>query len=225
MEDNPYQVVSGKRNQEIVKMPVKTEVKRKRGIWTSLVSLIAMIAVFGSIVTSCQESEPTPNMPTPEETWAADGMIFVREYRGNIRNGDYSLHWWHDEQYIYIGIRAPASGWVAVGFEPEPLHRETDTIIGFVENGKTTVLDMYSTGDFGPCTADTELGGSDDIIEFGGSEEDGYTTIEFKRRLDTDDEYDGDLATGVNEIMWGYATLDDPRQKHLERGYDEINLR
>jgi hypothetical protein len=213
------------RSVEIAKIVTKAEGKSKLSIWTGLVSLITVLAVFGSIATSCQESEPTPNMPTPEEAWAADGMISIREYNGNIHNGDYSLNWWHDEQYIYIGIRAQASGWVAVGFQPQPLHRETDTVIGFVENGKTTVLDMYSTGDLGPCITDTELGGSDDIIEFGGSEVDGYTTIEFKRRLDTGDEYDGKLVPGINEIIWAYATLDDPRQKHFEHGFDEIDLK
>jgi hypothetical protein len=61
-------------------------------------------------------------------------------------------------------------------------------------------------------------------VEFGGREQGGVTTIEFKRRLVTGDGYDGELASGVNEIIWAYSPFDDTRQKHAEHGYGEIKL-
>jgi hypothetical protein len=76
----------------------------------------------------------------------------------------------------------------------------------------------------GSCTADSELGGSDDVLEYGGREEGGYTVIEFKRLLSTVDEYDGELLSGANEIVWAYSTLDDPRQRHTNQGHGEIGL-
>ena len=113
---------------------------------------------------------------------------------------------------------------MAVGFQPEPLHRETDVVLGFVQDGKVSVLDMFSTADLGPCIADGALGGSDDVLEYGGRQEGGDTVIEFKRLLSTGDDYDGELFSGANDIIWAYSLLDDPRQKHADRGRGEIEL-
>ena len=97
-------------------------------------------------------------------------------------------------------------------------------VLGFVSDGETTVFDLFSTGDFGPHSLDTELGGTDDILEFGGSEDNGFTTIEFKRLLDTGDSFDLPLSTGTHQIIWSYGTTDTVSQKHAVRGYGEIQL-
>jgi hypothetical protein len=186
---------------------------------------VMVLALFGVFAISCREAVNEPPLPDTEAvTWAADGVITDREYDGSARYEGYEISWKSDGQYIYIGLRAEAAGWVAVGIQPQPLHRETDMVLGFVKDGKASVYDMFSTGEWGPCTADSELGGSDDIVESGGREEGGYTVIEFKRALDTGDGYDGALSPGVNEIMWGYSNFDDPRQKHAERGRGEIEF-
>ena len=78
--------------------------------------------------------------------------------------------------------------------------------------------------DFGPHPQDTELGGTNDILEFAGKEEDGYTTIEFKRKLDTGDKYDNPLVKGKNQILWSYGPDDTATSKHVNRGYGEISL-
>ncbi len=186
--------------------------------WVSgSIVLLALLSISG---TSCREAAPEP---TPDK-WVADGKITASEYAGRVNYGNYEIHWNSDGQYVYIGMKAKASGWVAVGIQPEPLHRETDMVLGFVRGGEASVFDMFSSGDFGPCHADTELGGSDDILDFGGKEEGGYTIVEFKRLLSTSDEYDGELLSGVNEIMWAYSAADDVRQKHANRGHGEIEL-
>jgi len=169
---------------------------------------------------SCRGEAPES---TPDE-WVADGIITAGEYAGRTNYGNYEVHWNSDERYVYIGMKAKTGGWVAVGFRPGPLHRETDMVLGFVRDGEASIFDMFSSGDLGPCAADSELGGNDDIVEFGGKEEGGYTTIEFKRLLSTGDEYDGELFSETNEIMWAYSTFDDVRQKHFERGRGEIEL-
>ena len=151
-------------------------------------------------------------------------MITDGEYQGGAGTEGYEIFWNSDEQYVYIGMRAKASGWVAVGFDPSPLHRETDTVIGFAADAECGVYDMFSTGDLGPCQMDTDLGGTDDIMEAAAAEADGYTTVEFKRALATGDAYDGSLVNGTNEIIWAYSNHDDPRQKHTHRGQLEISL-
>ena len=93
--------------------------------------------------------------------------------------------------------------------------KDADMIMGSVDGGKTTVLDLYSTGRYGPHEDDTFLGGTYDILEFAGSEEDGYTVIEFKRKLDTGDEFDKLLEPGESvSVIWAMADLDSRKLKH-----------
>ncbi len=87
-----------------------------------LISLLAL-AISGL---SCREAapEPSPLPPAPSPstpaepagTWAPDGTIGGGEYLSEMAyaNGDYELFWDSDQQYIYIGMRARTSGWVAV---------------------------------------------------------------------------------------------------------------
>jgi len=102
--------------------------------------------------------------------------------------------------------------------------KNADMVLGSVEDGEATVYDQFSTGDFGPHKADTELGGTDDILEFGGKEAGGYTIIEFKRALNTGDKYDHPLSKGANKIIWSYGSDDKSTIKHVNRGYGELDL-
>ena len=108
--------------------------------------------------------------------------------------------------------------------QPGSQMKDADMVFGFVKDGETTVYDLFSTGSFGPHPPDTELGGTHDILEYGGKEEGGFTTIEFKRALDTGDEYDNPLFPGMNKIIWSYGSSDSLAIKHSTRGYGEINL-
>jgi len=165
-------------------------------------------------------------MPIPplEEEWSSDGIIKVREYRGSNNYGDYTIHWRSDEQYIYIGMNAKTNGWIAMAVQPGSRMKDADMIFGFVKEGKVEVYDLYSTGNFGPHSLDTELGGADNILEYSGKEEGGFTTIEFKRPLNTDDEFDIPISKGINKIIWAYGSSDSLTVKHSTRGYGEINL-
>jgi len=96
--------------------------------------------------------------------WAADGVITPGEYQKNKPFGDYELWWTADDQYIYMGMKAKTPGWVAVGFDPESMMKNSDIVEGFVKDGQLSIADMYSTGQFGPHPADTQLGGTDDIL-------------------------------------------------------------
>jgi hypothetical protein len=193
-------------------------------VFVTLVYVLAMLILFG-----CAEETPSPPQtltPTPPltEDWSADGIIKVREYHGSNNYGDYTIHWRSDEQYIYIGMTAKTSGWVAMAFQPGSRMKDADMIFGFVNDGKVEVYDLYSTGNFGPHALDTELGGTDNILNYSGKEGGGVTTIEFKRQLRTEDEYDIPISKGINEIIWAYGSSDSLTVKHSTRGYGEINL-
>jgi hypothetical protein len=169
---------------------------------------------------------PPPTEPEPEPTakWLADGIIEVDEYLGEMAYGNFEIHWHSDEQYIYIGIRAKTNGWVSVALQPGSRMKDADMILGLVKNGETTVLDLFSKGDFGPHLPDDELGGANNILEFRGSEDDEITIIEFKRARNTGDDYDVAVSSGENKIIWAYSSSDDIMQKHTKRGYGEITI-
>ena len=168
----------------------------------------------------------SPSSPQPSSTgkWMADGVISTGEYTGTKTFGDYELHWLSDEQYVYIAMKAKTNGWVSVGVQPGARMKDADIMFGFVKDGKAMAYDLFSTGDFGPHPQDTELGGTNNIVEFGGKEEGGITIIEFKRALNTGDRYDKPLARGVNKIIWSYGSDDSLTPKHSNRGYGEIEL-
>ncbi|MBN1189009.1 MAG: hypothetical protein JXA46_04590 [Dehalococcoidales bacterium] len=132
------------------------------------------------------------------------------------------MHWLIDEQFVYIGIKAKTDGWVSVALQPGSRMKDSDMVIGFVENGKAEILDSYCTDNTGSHPEDTKLGGTNDIISGDGKEESGFTTIEFKRKLSTGDKYDISVNKGKNKIIWGYSTSDSPISKHTSRGYGEI---
>ena len=210
------------------------------------IGFLAVIITIASSMVACQAANQTPAIVKPSEAppqitpqppaqttvappasqiaWVADGAITAGEYQKGRLYGDYEISWASDDQYIYIGIKAKTTGWVAVGFDPETKMKNADIVMGYVKDGRLLTADMFSTGEFGPHPPDTEQGGTDDIIQSAGKLENGYTTIEFKRKLDTGDKFDKPLHKGINKIMW--ASGSDPQFtiKHMARGYGELDL-
>jgi hypothetical protein len=201
---------------------------------------LTVVFITGSGV-SCQSQEPAsappapspglPKEPTSGESnsqmlasWSADGVIGSREYLSEMTYDGYELYWVNDEESVYVAMKAKTNGWVSLGIQPGSGMKDSDIIIGFVKDGKASVLDRFSTGVFGPHPPDTELGGTFDIIDFGGNEADGYTVIEFKRDLDTGDQYDKKLSIGENKIIWAYGLDDTPTTMHTKRGQGEITI-
>lgn len=95
-----------------------------------------------------------------------------------------------------MAIKGHTTGWVAIWFEPSVAMKDADMIFGWVQDGQIVVMDTYSTGTYGPHPSDEEPGGTNDILAFAGKEENGYTVIEFKRNLDTGDQYDKAFKPG-----------------------------
>jgi len=208
---------------------------RFTGLAVFSVGLVILVTACTPQVPASQPSVPQPpappTSPTPPTSlapqpvkWLADGFITDGEYVGVETFDDYEIHWTSDGNYIYIGIKAKTSGWLAVGTQPGTTMKDADVVLGFVSDGKATVYDLYCTGDYGPHPPDTELGGTNDILEFGGKEVGGYTTIEFKRLLDTGDKYDRPFSKGTNKIIWSYGLDDQSTIKHVNRGLGEIDL-
>lgn len=127
---------------------------------------------------------------------------------------------------LEVELSAMSTGWLAVGFDPSRVMKDANIIIGYVEGGEVTVSDQFGSGAFSH-TADTELGGTNDIIEADGREEDGRTAISFSIPLDSGDEYDTVLAAGQTHtilVACGPDGSDNFSKKHMYRAKLELQL-
>ncbi len=151
-----------------------------------------------------------------------DGKITAGEYRNLYYSNSIrmSLYWSIVGDTLYIGLRAPAEGWLAINFMQMDGAIHGDTIIGFVDPGlfsdKLELADHVAPADgHFPHMDDTDVGGEDNILEKDGTENDGVTIIEFSRKLNTGDENDTVIMEGMDTmIMLAYAPEADDYQTY-----------
>lgn len=191
------------------------------------------------IFSGCIQPQKGPQVSVTQvtEEWKADGVVEANEYANSMTlfgpassgysGGDLKINWKNDAQFLYMALAGNTSGWLSVGFEPEEWMKNADMIVGSVDNGKAVVLDEFCTGNYGPHVPDTSLGGTDDILEYGGREQNGQTVIEFKRKMDTGDKFDKAFVPGQKvSIIWAMADTDLDQQKHnIAKGEGIMELR
>ena len=163
----------------------------------------------------------------PSQKPKLEGVISNNEYdyTAEFSNGNFKIHWSRSGDSITFGFEAKTTGWVALGFGSNVMSG-SDMVIGWVEpQGSVHIIDGYIQEGSRQHSADTNQGGTDDILEFGGSEKNGWTTIEFKRLLTTGDNKDQNIPTqGEIEIIWAIGNSDNLNDQHSQRGSGTINL-
>ncbi|MHA1910198.1 MAG: DOMON domain-containing protein [Candidatus Kariarchaeaceae archaeon] len=155
-----------------------------------------------------------------------DGVIGVDEYQfTGTFEGYFTVHWSASETEIYLALQAETTGYVAIGIDPEVIMLNADLIYGSVSGENVSVVDTFSSEIFGPPKKDTSLGGTFDILEYSGTEEGGVTTFEFRRLLDTGDQYDNVISLeGKVDIMWSTHPSDDFSEKPDKKGSGTIDF-
>jgi hypothetical protein len=144
--------------------------------------IITAIFTLAATVTCAGGSDETMELPVPEGySSASDGGI--------------TLQWKVEGENLRVRMAAATTGWVAVDFDPSSRMKDSNIIIGYVENGNVFLRDEFGTGgtSHGP---DEDLGGRDDIDDAQGTEEDGQTWLSFSIPLDSGDRYDRTLTPG-----------------------------
>jgi len=126
-----------------------------------------------------------------------------------VMDSGITLQWRTDDEYLYVNIMAPTSGWVAVGFDPVNAMQDANIIIGYVDgSGDVMIRDDYGTSP-GSHASDVSLGGTDNTAGHYGKEEDGMTMIHFMIPLNSGDDYDKMLVPGNNYgIILAYGSAD-----------------
>ena len=189
--------------------------------------MIALILGLLLLFSGCIERQEAPEVLEQETTeeWKADGIIGDGEYsrsvllqapaRQGYSGGELAVSWKDDKEHLYLALNGSTDAWLSIGFDPLEWMKNADIILASVQGGKAVVLDEYCTGNYGPHIEDTMLGGSDDILEAGGSKSAGRTIIELKRRLDTGDRFDKAFSPGgAVSMIWALSSNPDISLKH-----------
>lgn len=108
---------------------------------------------------------------------------------------------------LEVTVRAPTSGWVAVGFNPSNKMKDADFLIGYVKDGKAFARDDFGTGT-GSHAEDAKIGGKDNLVSFSGVEKDGVTEVTFVVPRDSGDAKDSKLLAGEHSVILAYSRGD-----------------
>lgn len=127
---------------------------------------------------------------------------------------------------IYLAVRCPTQGWVAVGLGGEgPLMKGADIWIAYIDEAGLHVQDNFADE---PMThrPDTALGGTEDLKAAGRLLPDGGQEVEFHRKLITGDGYDQALEPGMGKIRFllAHAAAKDFTSYHSARNALMLDL-
>jgi hypothetical protein len=154
-----------------------------------------------------------------------DGLVEKEEYSNLVYDAStgISVGWTNNEDSIYIALISPGKGWVSIGIDPNSAMRDANFIIGYYDEG-VYISDEYGTSNF-VHNPDKNLGGTDDILEYAGSETD-QTVLEFRLPLDSGDNYDKSLKSGnTYDCIIAYNNnADNFTTKHTRIGNIQITI-
>jgi hypothetical protein len=157
--------------------------------------------------------------------WTSDGTISDNEYTQFQQIGDLQVFTRLEGDLFYMALRSQNDGYLALGIRPENKMQGADVIICTLTGTQIKISDAYATGIFGPHPEDTQLGGTNDLLDPSGSKQNGWSTFEFKRKLSTGDKYDKDLVAGDNPIIWSIGGSVNTTIHHDTRGYATLVLK
>jgi len=131
-----------------------------------------------------------------------DGKIGASEYSdyGRFLDEDTGMQVYleHDGSSLYVGLKNPGNGWIAIGFGNENMKNGANVIMGYMDNGTLLIRDSYASEIDGEMEHEPveNLGGNNDIVSAKGIEDSLGTTIEFKVPLNSKDKYGRHLEPG-----------------------------
>ncbi len=197
----------------------------------SIILSIGIILASLVLVSGCATDPPATPAPVGELTvtvdWNPDGIIESGEYEyWQALSDTMEIHWTTTDEAIRIGIAGRAAGWVGIGLGTPRMMAGVDFIAGYLDGETVVVWDLFSENPRCPIQMDTDIGGSNDILRYGGQQVDGVTTIEFERLFATGDEYDYEIRAGDPiAIIWALSDSNSMTVPHRERGSTTIILR
>jgi hypothetical protein len=122
-------------------------------------------------------------------------------------------------------VSGKTTGWVGIAFNPSTQMKDGNFILGYVKDGKVSILDHFGDGDTSH-EDDEKLGGSTDITIIGGTEDKTSTAIEFSMPLNSGDKKDTVIdPAGETVVLLAYGgSRDSFKSKHQFRTAIKVNL-
>ncbi|MBN2379417.1 PKD domain-containing protein [candidate division WOR-3 bacterium] len=156
-----------------------------------------------------------------------DYIVVEQDEYQEITKEEITLKWKTYGDNLYVVLSAPTTGWVSVGLDPSAdNHKDANIIIGYVKEGVPYIQDNYGTSQY-LHEADVELGGTDDVQSWMGTEIEGVTEISFSIPLDSGDPYDKPLLPGETYkviLAHGPNGADDFTSKHVRVAIVSIKI-
>lgn len=146
------------------------------------------VGITGNVGALGNASPGTTNGVESPTVHAADGFK-------QITDDQFTLRWRINGSSMNVILRYPTTGWVGVGFGTTGTMQGSDIIIGYVKNGKATIVDAYGN-EPNSHTNDTALGGADQLTNKVGTKINGVTEISFTMPLQSGDPDDVPLVEG-----------------------------
>ncbi|XP_031564418.1 uncharacterized protein LOC116299842 [Actinia tenebrosa] len=138
----------------------------------------------------------------------------------SFNNGDYLVFWKFDSNTneLFFKLVVKATGWVGLGFSQQNSGMANlDIVVANVSAGQGFIGDYYARGTFTPSRDSSQ-----DWHLISAKEDGVNTTVEFKRKLDTEDANDQQFKTGESYFLaWAYHSSSDDFTQHTQRGYSQ----
>ena len=160
-------------------------------------------------------------------TVTIDANIDTDEYTFHLslNEGKFLLYWEVVDDQIYFAMTAETTGYIGINVDPGIILTDADLYYGFVNATGAFMVDTYSNSIRGPTRSDVGDGGTDDILDFSGKEENGQTTFEFTRLLITgDSSHDNIIKLEKTLISWTTGPSDNIGDRPADSGRVEINF-
>jgi len=175
-----------------------------------------------------RESEPEAALeeaPAQAGGYSIDGFIGATEYAHSTEIAGVMVYWSNDATYLRVGLDAPGTGYVSIGFDPDRRMEGANFILGYVDDGAAYFRDDFGTESTAHM-ADVDRGGTADIVSYAGTEWTDQTILEFIIPLDSGDDTDKPLVPGGKyPVLLAYHDLQDGfTARHSRRGAGEIQL-
>jgi len=167
--------------------------------------VLALLTVWQVESIQCHDGHdhgPT-KAPEPNDVWKDAHHVELKVYQG------VDLKWLSaEEEYLTMEMSSFTKGYISVGFCPKykGSMEGCDIVIGWVDNqnGTAHLYDYYAKTNTLP-----ELDASQDYELLEGKQERGKTTIRFRRKWTTDDDYyDADLKNNLVRVLWAWHPED-----------------
>jgi len=198
--------------------------KKQVGAFLAILSVIGLFigGGLGWVLPAAEGKAQEPTITILPVEWQSDGTITDNEYTSHQKLGEIDVYSRVDGDTVLIGVMAKTKGYIAIGIGAEDRMLGADILMCEFKDGQASVTEMYSKGPYGPHPP--KQAGNINIAQVSGSQNDGITTIEFRRKLNPGGKEDKPLKIGENQVIWSMGANTDIDQYHVQRGYGTLLL-